>query len=79
MRPGTTASENAAAIYRRYIAELSRIGTTEFNLSLRQSRSVAHEVLIASIGSRFRIGDMRAWLIASMRAAAAQRRTRAEG
>lgn len=70
MRPRVMEPDNLAAMYHQYVAELSQIGTREFKLTRSQSRSMAHAVLLASIGSQSRISNMRKWLTASMRAAA---------
>jgi hypothetical protein len=62
--------DDLTAMYQHYIAELSRIGRREFKLTPAQSRNMAHEVLLASVAGQSRIGDMRTWLTAAMRAAA---------
>ncbi|HYC89876.1 MAG TPA: hypothetical protein VEO54_11745 [Thermoanaerobaculia bacterium] len=68
----TTSVDHAAALYNQYIAELSTIGTSEFQMTPAEAGQLAHEVLMVSITSLPRIQDMRAWLTASMRSAAAK-------
>ena len=68
----TTSVDHAAAIYNQYIAELTTIGISEFQLMPAEAGQIAHEVLMVSITSMPRIQDMRAWLTATMRSAAAR-------
>lgn len=58
------------AFYDHYLPLLVSLGISECGLSQAEAREVAHAVLAASVGSVSRIPDMRAWLTATMRAAA---------
>ena len=62
--------ERAAALYTRYLVELSQIGIAEFNLEPDEARELAHSVLVVALGSRHPTDDLHVWLTRSMRLAA---------
>jgi hypothetical protein len=73
------ARDEIDATYEHHIAALARIGIRDYQLTPAEARRLAHEVMIAYAGSRFRPADMQTWLTAAMRSAAAHRRGRAKG
>ena len=70
--------DEIGAMYEQSIGTLSRIGIRDYQLTPAVARRLAHEVMIASAGSRFRVANMQVWLAAAMRCAAARRRDRAK-
>jgi DNA-directed RNA polymerase specialized sigma24 family protein len=64
------------AMYDHYMVALTLIGTSQFGMRRADAENLAHDILIASLGSMSRIADLRTWLTASM-LSAAQRETNA--
>lgn len=73
-KKASPARDEISAMYEQSIATLCRIGIRDYQLTPAVARRLAHEVMIASAGSRFRVANMQVWLTAAMRCAAAHRR-----
>ena len=62
--------EDYEALYEHYIAALTLVGTSECGMARDEARTLAHDVLLASVPHIGRVPDLRTWLTGAMTEAA---------